>query len=45
MSQPPSVQLASKEGRMALAIALYNSGYFTSIRGAADTYNVPELTL
>src|ERR1700722_106466 len=45
MSQPTSVQLASKEGRMALAIASYNSGYFTSMRGAADTYKVPESTL
>ncbi len=30
---------------MALAIALYKSGYFTSIRGAADTYDVPESIL
>lgn len=45
MSQPTSVQLASKEGRMALAINSYNSGYFTSIRSTADTYDVPESTL
>ena len=45
MSQPTSAQLASKEGQMALAINSYNSGYFTSIRSAADTYDVPESTL
>ncbi|KFZ24810.1 hypothetical protein V502_00710, partial [Pseudogymnoascus sp. VKM F-4520 (FW-2644)] len=45
MPQPTGVQLASKEGRMALAINSYNLGYFTSIRSAADTYDVPESTL
>ncbi len=45
MSQPTSAQLTSKEGRMALVVNLYNSGYFTSKRGVADIYNVLELTL
>jgi len=45
MSQPTSIQLASKEGRIALAINSYNLGYFTSIRSTADTYDVPESTL
>jgi hypothetical protein len=45
MSQPTSAQSASKEGRMALAINSYNLGYFTSIRSAANTYDVPESTL
>jgi hypothetical protein len=44
MSQPTSAQLASKEGRMALAINSYNSGYFTSQRDAASTYDVPKST-
>ena len=45
MSQPTQAQLASKEGRMALAINSYKSGYFTSIRGAANTYEVTYTTL
>src|SRR3954469_12461411 len=45
MSQPTSAKLASKEGRMALAINSYNSGYFTSIRSAANMYDVSESTL
>jgi hypothetical protein len=45
MSQPTSAQLASKEGRMALAINSYKSGSFTSIREAALTYGVSRSTL
>ena len=45
MSQPTTAQLASKEGRIAFAINSYKSGYFTSIRGAADAYDLPESTL
>jgi hypothetical protein len=45
MSPPTSAQLASKEGRMALAIKSYKSGSFTSIRSAANTYGIPESTL
>jgi hypothetical protein len=45
MSPPTSTQLASKEGRMALAINSYKSGSFTSIREAANTYEVSHTTL
>jgi hypothetical protein len=45
MPQPKNTQSASREGRIALAINMYNSGYFTSIRGAADAYDVPFTTL
>jgi hypothetical protein len=45
MSQLIRAQLASKEGRMALAINSYKSGSFTSIRSAANTYGIPESTL
>jgi hypothetical protein len=45
MSQPTNAQLLSKEGRMALAIDSYKSGYFTSIREAAATYEVSHITL
>ena len=45
MSQPTSAQLLSKEGRMALAIDSYKSGYFTSIREAVATYEVSYTTL
>jgi len=45
MSQRNTAQSSSKEGRMALALNAYKSGYFTSIRSAADTYGVPESTL
>lgn len=44
MSQPTSTQLASKEGRMALANNSYKSGYFTSVREAAITYDIPKST-
>jgi hypothetical protein len=40
MSQLTTAQLASKEGRIALAINLYKSGCFTSQREAAITYDV-----
>ncbi len=45
MSQLTSAQLTSKEGRMALVVNLYNLGYFTSKRGVADIYDMPELIL
>ena len=45
MSQPTRAQLASKEGRMALALNSYKSGYFTSQRDAATTYEVSKTTL
>lgn len=37
--------MSSKEGRIALAINAYNTGYFTGIREAARAYNVPNTTL
>lgn len=37
--------MASKEGRIALVINSYKPGYFTSIREAAITYEVPKSTL
>ena len=45
MSQPISAQSLSKEGRMALAINSYKSGYFTSKREAAASYEVSYTTL
>jgi len=45
MSQPTCIQLASKEGRMAFAIDLYQLGYFTSIREAVVIYKVSCTTL
>ena len=45
MSQPISAQSLSKEGRMALAINSYKSGYFTSKRKAAASYKVSHTTL
>ncbi|KAF4629029.1 hypothetical protein G7Y89_g9118 [Cudoniella acicularis] len=45
MSQLTSAQSLSKEGRMALAINSYKSGYFTSKREAAASYEVSHTTL
>jgi hypothetical protein len=45
ISQPNIDQSTTKEGRIALAIYAYKSGHFTSIRGAANTYDIPEATL
>jgi hypothetical protein len=45
ISQPNMDQSTTKEGRIALAIHAYKSGHFTSIRGAANTYDIPEATL
>ena len=45
MSQPTSAESLSKEGRMALAINSYKSGYFTSKREAAASYEVSYTTL
>lgn len=44
MSQPLHGQSASKEGRIALAIDAYKSGYFTSQSAAARAYDVPKST-
>ena len=45
MSQPIDLQSIHKEGRMTLALQAYKGGHFTSVRGAADAYDVPESTL
>jgi hypothetical protein len=45
MSQPIDLQSIHKEGRMTLALQAYQNGYFTSVRGAADAYDLPESTL
>lgn len=44
---PPPIDLQSirKEGRMTLALQAYKDGHFTSIRGAANAYDIPESTL
>ena len=38
-------QSTYKEGRIALAIQAHKDGYFTSLRAAADAYDIPESTL
>jgi hypothetical protein len=45
MSPPNTTQLLHQEGRIALAIEAFNQGYFTSIRAAARSYDVPRSTL
>jgi hypothetical protein len=44
---PPSNSTSSvqREGRIALAIEALKQGYFTSVKGAAKLYDVPESTL
>jgi hypothetical protein len=45
MPPPIDLQLIHKEGRMTLALQAYKDGHFTSIRGAANAYDIPESTL
>ncbi|OBT71007.1 hypothetical protein VF21_10037 [Pseudogymnoascus sp. 05NY08] len=47
INMPPPIDLQSirKEGRMTLALQAYKDGHFTSIRGAANAYDIPESTL
>jgi hypothetical protein len=45
MAQPNSVQLAQKEGRIALAIQAFKQGHISSLRATAKAYDVPETTL
>ena len=45
MAPPNNLQLAQKEGRIALALQAFQRGQFSSIRAAASTYDVPESTL
>jgi hypothetical protein len=45
MTPPNSLQLAQKEGRIALAMQAYKERRISSLRTAAQTYDVPESTL
>jgi hypothetical protein len=45
MAQPNSVQLAQKEGRIALAIQAFKQGYILSLRATAKAYDIPETIL
>src|SRR5450432_3327755 len=45
MPPPNSTNLVQQEGRIALAIEALKQGYFTSLKGAARSYDVPESTL
>jgi hypothetical protein len=44
-SQPIDLQSIYKEGRMTLVLQAYQNGYFTSVRGTADVYDLLESTL
>jgi DDE superfamily endonuclease/Tc5 transposase DNA-binding domain/helix-turn-helix, Psq domain len=45
MPPPKTTQSSQTEGRIALAIEALKQGHFTSVRGAAKAYDVPESTL
>jgi len=45
MPPPNSTNLLQQEGRIALAIEALKQGYFTSLKGAARSYDVPYTTL
>src|SRR5450432_3038338 len=45
MSPPNTTSSVQQEGRIALAIEALKQGYFTSLKGAARSYDVPESTL
>ena len=45
MAPPHTSQLASKEGRIALAIRARQEGYFSSKRATVDAYDVAESSL
>jgi helix-turn-helix, Psq domain len=45
MAPPHNTQLAQKEGRIALAMQAIKQGHISSVRTAAQTYNVPKSTL
>jgi Tc5 transposase DNA-binding domain/helix-turn-helix, Psq domain len=45
MPLPNSTNLVQQEGRIALAIEALKQGYFTSLRGAAKSYDVLYTTL
>ena len=39
------IQSTYKEGRITLTLQAYQDSYFTSLRAAANTYNIPVSTL
>ena len=45
MPQPTNAQLIQNEGRALLALSAINQNQFLSVRSAANTYNVSEITL
>ena len=45
MAPPNSVQLAQKEGRIALAVQAFKQGHISSVRATAKMYDIPESTL
>ena len=45
MTLPNSLQLAQKEGRIALAVQAYKEGRISSLYTAAQSYDIPESIL
>jgi hypothetical protein len=45
MSPPNNLQLAQREGRVALAVQAFKQGQFSSLRAAANMFDIPEPTL
>jgi hypothetical protein len=45
MAPPQNTQLAHNEGRIALAMQAIKQGHISSVRAAAQTYDVPKSTL
>jgi hypothetical protein len=45
MSPPNNLQLAQKEGRVALAVQAFKQDQFSSLRAAANMFDIPEPTL
>jgi predicted HTH domain antitoxin len=45
MALPNSVQLAQKEGRIALVVQAFKQGHISSVYTTAKMYNIPKLTL
>ena len=45
MAPPHNVQLAQKEGRIALAVQAYKSGQFSSTKACVNAYDISDSTL
>jgi hypothetical protein len=45
MAPPNSVQLAQKEGRIALAVQAFEQGHISSLLAATKIYDIPESIL